>query len=402
MKFFGICLVFLVFSANLLWSQGGGYGATLLMNGSSPVLVAMGDAGVALPVNDATSIIYNPAHLGFNVRSNNFLISYNFNETPAGNSFKNPIPLRNFGINLGYELDSINNIPLLAGVSYIRRSASDIQFTRYNDSGRVMGDFNSSESSNEFSIGASYEYYALLSFGLTYKLINSELSEITGSRSSNTGNANALDIGILAKIPVVQDYKLADKLAADLDCSLGMALLNVGEDLIVGEKEDPLPRMNSLGYSISLGIKNINEDFQIKYLNIDWSAAASSMLVRRDINGFSYTGMFGDLNIIDNLILLNHSGYVESHHGFRFSFFETLSYSIGSNVLILNDMKTSGFEFSFKGLAKIIYYYSDDNFFRDFYNQADLTFSISQIERSHTYGEKFEKEYLGLNLNVRL
>jgi len=72
-----------------------------------------------------------------------------------------------------------------------------------------------------------------------------------------SGNANAFDLGVLIKIPVIKTYTFSENLNADLDVSIGAALLNFGDELNVDGYNAPLPRQNSLGYSLSFGFNYV-------------------------------------------------------------------------------------------------------------------------------------------------
>jgi len=403
MKNVWIFLTAIILSSTFVYSQAGGYGAPFLVRNSSPAITAIGGAGVALPVNDAASLMYNPANLGMNIRSYNFLISYNANESA---SFQNHgIPFDNFAVNFGYNLDSLLNIPIFGGIAYTHRGVDLGTFTRTAENGQVIGTFDSREWSNELSLAASFEYYAVFSFGLTYKMIASELTPV-GTGSFGTGKANAFDFGFTAKIPIIKNYEIFNNVDADLDFSLGTALLNYGDDLSNGEDSDPLPRQNSLGYSLSLGFDYKKNNFSIKALNIDLSAAAISGLLRRDSLNWEFAGMYSDMNVPDNLFAFNNSTYVKSFRGIRLTLLEFFKISFGWGYLAGDDTNTGGFEISSKGISKYLYYLDENDFFKYLNEHLELTFTTASVQYPNYDYESIcdctYERYYGFNLMFRL
>ena len=404
MKNVWICLTAIILSSTFVYSQAGGSGAPFLVRNSSPSITAVGGAGVALPVNDAASLMYNPANLGMNIRSNNFLISYNASESA---SFQDHvIPYDNFAVNFGYNLDSLLNIPIYGGIAYTHRGVDLGTFTRTAENGQVIGKFDSREWSNELSIAASFKYYAVISFGLTYKMIASELTPIDPASSQNTGKANAFDFGFTAKIPVIKNYEIMNNIDADLDFSLGAALLNYGGDLSNGNDSDPLPRQNSLGYSLSLGFDYNKNNFSIKALNIDFSAAAISELLRRDSLNWEFAGMYSSMNVFDNLFAFNNSTFTKSFRGIRLTLLDFLKISFGWGYLFGDNTNTDGFEISSKGISKYLYYLDENDFYKYLNEHLELTFTTARVKYpNHDYetvsDDRYET-YYGFNLMYRL
>lgn len=405
MKIILVSLIAFFISSNLIYSQAGGYGALFLLRSSSPSITAVGGAGVALPVNDAMSLIYNPANLGMNIRSNNFMFSYNTNENEYFQ--EHSIPFNNVAVNFGYNLESFVDIPIYGGIAYTRRSVDLGTFTRTAENGQVLGRFDSKEWSNELSIAISFEYYAVFSFGMTYKMITSELNPINMETSNFNGKADAFDIGFLAKIPVIKNYELFEKIDADLDFSIGTAILNSGSDLSSEYESDPLPRQSSLGYSLSLGFDYKDSNFTIKCLNIDLSVAAISNLVRRDSLGWEFVGMYKELNIIDNLFAFKNSGYTKSNRGIRLTAMEFFTYSFGWGDVFGDDTQTAGFEFSSKGITKYLYHLTENNFFKFFNEHLELSYTTAYATNPKdilSFNHKLDEStnYSGFNIMYRL
>jgi len=106
--------------------------------------------------------------LGNNIWDKNILVSYNYNSFAVIICMNSCKLLR---IKCGYRLDSLIDMPMAVGLSLIRRTISNGEFTRTAENGEVLGKYDSYESSNEFFIGAAYQNYALFSFGLTIKIL---------------------------------------------------------------------------------------------------------------------------------------------------------------------------------------------------------------------------------------
>ncbi|MDT3739163.1 MAG: hypothetical protein RO257_06625 [Candidatus Kapabacteria bacterium] len=394
--YFSILLI--LFFTVSIFSQAGGYGAPFLAGNSSPAITSVGGAGVAITVHDPFSVIYNPAHLGNNIWDKNILVSYNYNSFAVYNLYE--FPANYFGLNAGYRLDSLIDMPMAVGLSLIRRTISNGEFTRTAENGEVLGKYDSYESSNEFSIGAAYQNYALFSFGLTYKNINSELTEKSPEYKVLSGNANAFDLGVLIKIPVIKTYTFSENLNADLDVSIGAALLNFGDELNVDGYNAPLPRQNSLGYSLSFGFNYVTQDLNLKILNFDFTQSAVSNLVLRDSLSINYKGLFNEMNILDNIFGMNNSDYVKSQFGIRFNILETVIYSIGNGYIYGDDTKTSGLEVSSKGLSKILYYLTDSREF--LYLYENIEFSYINAQPDNHFAQGIETLYNGFVLSFKL
>lgn len=400
-------LLVLLFSIDS--SAQGGTAVPFLIMPASPSSIGMGGTGVALPSADAYNVYSNPAQLGINSQTNNFSISFYPSNVDFNPEFTTDVTLYNWGFQFGYNFrkDS-SRIPLSIGAGFLRQSINLGQFTRTNDSGIVLGKFKSDESANSFIIGAALDYWVKIAAGITFKHISSNLIAVVQPLSTVEATTGAFDFGVLLSAPVIDNFRLSNSLYLNGNASVGYTLANFGSELDYNGEKDPLPRTARLGYGLNLALKYKFDDRKIfNVISLDWAAEANDILINRDSKGYSYKNMLGDINIIDNVLLLKDKSTVQSLYGGRISFLETLKISyghFGDNLF----NKTFGLEMCTDGIFKFLNNsdkYQINNFIT---NHLSLAYFYGSLTNDSSNGlmtkkqtKKYHAIYLGLkNLNI--
>jgi hypothetical protein len=323
--------------------------AMILSRGTSPIITGVGGAGVALPVADATSFSYNPAHLGTLMRKDNFLFSYSTNTMNPSE-----IPFKNIALNIGYNLDEEINFPVTVGMAIMFQDADFGEFTKTDNDGSILGKYFATESSRSFAISAAVEYYALFSLGMTYKIVNSELEPLNFELSRESGIGHAIDFGVSVSIPIVKKAEVLDNIYADIGANLAWAMLHAGSEIDYLDYSTPFPKTSSTGYSLSVGLNYVKNDFELELLKINWSAAAMESLTYYDSSGFAYDYPFNEISFVDNLILMRANSYVRTGFGWNISILETFSLLKGWSYTRDIMLPSDGVVISSAGITKIL------------------------------------------------
>jgi hypothetical protein len=357
MKRTQILLVIFLVIVNVVssYSQFGTALPFLLMN-PSPAATAMGDIGVSYNPDEAYNIAFNPAHLGAMGKEHNFLGSANLSNTYIYN-------LSNYGFQFGLDLNKLTGLPLHAGIGYLKQSIDLGEFTRTSENGQVIGKFNAYENANSIAIGASLDYWAVISFGLTYKFLVSNLtSSDIYSANGGTARAGAVDAGLLISMPILDNYNIFGDLKSDVKANIGYSILNMGNEIVYSGESDPLPLNDRIGYSIKADFKLPINNIDFSILRIDWTAETRELLVSRDSLGSSYENPFSRINLPENLILLNNKGNnIQVGYGMKLTAFDFISYMSGHYENGIHKYSTDGFEISTKGIFNFLNSYFDNN-----------------------------------------
>lgn len=375
----------------------------LLERNSSPVIMGLGGAGVAFPAADAASFSYNPAHLGFLMRSENLIISYNSNTFNPVAQYN--MPYTSYAVNAGYDLTNIFGLPVTAGIAYMNQNVDIGAFTRIGSSRKIIEVNDASESSHSIALAASFEYFAIFSLGVTYKYYRMDLSDpITENINIESAAGSVFDFGLSAQIPVIKNHELLDGIFTKIDLNLGWALLNYCNGLDYGDDSDAAPRTSVLGYSTSIGFEYKKNDIDIEIIRLDWSAQLSENLVYRDSTGYKYDFPFNEVNFADNFLSLNAGEYINTGFGWQITIFETISYIRGWAYSTENMMPCEGLSVNTKGLVKLLKSKLSSKIL-DFasehlsisYNMTKTTLPFTKAGNSWIY-----EKYQGINLAIKL
>ncbi len=336
----------------------------------SPTLNGMGRVGVALPNEDPLGFHHNAAQLGYLSPDMNFAFQFYPSKTDWLPQFNlGDLTYNSYALFFGYNLKNVIHwLPISFGMGYMNGEINYGESIQTNNQGEIINRFESKEYCNAYGIGIGINYFVNLNFGLTFKKIHSKLDPgilVGGEKSSGEAKVNAIDYGVLIIVPTMSLVKDKIYLTSKnlflpyFDVSFGYAKTNIGKELKYKNKSqvDPLPRTALVGYALSTGLNLKVEDMSIKMISIDWSSEAHDLLViRRANNDIEYQGFTGDINFWDNVILGKSDEKVESHHGFRFQFFDFIGIGFGRfNGPVWDGINTEGFTITLKGFLKALF-----------------------------------------------
>ena len=357
----------LLFSYSIIFAQGQA-AVPFLLNEQSPLFYGAGEIGTAVPMHDPIGFYYNPAQLGYYSRNNNLSVFFMPDKTTLFNQFNYDVTSNSFGFALGYNFKSNgSNIPLSIGAGFLhnRIDYSQLFVSMGPTPNTTLNSYNSFDC---YSFGASYDYYVLFNFGFSLKSFSSTLSLIPTAESpygNLKATGTAFDFGAMVIAPFDDLFLKNTEIKIEngffkpiLKSTLGYSISNIGKKIyyVDAAQSDPIPRTARLGYSINLGLKTKIAGVELPVIDYSFTAEVEDLLVNSDTLGnSSYQGLFGDINIGNNLILLNGDKNVIIHKGHIFNFFKTLTIVKGgiSSGNLLN-VTTNGWAVSSEGLFSIL------------------------------------------------
>lgn len=344
-----------------------------------PKSYGLGLSGVSLPSNDPLGFYYNPALLGYSAQTNNLSMQF----YPSKYSWDGPVYYTTHiaGLNLGYNFGKLlNGVNLSAGLGFISRGYdNEREYLSFGSEGVWL--YNAKNNYNAIGIGVSLDYFVNISFGLTLKNINSQISARYLLGRVLEANINALDWGILLNVPVSKlafndfVYHPHEKVALkpEVNLSMGYSRSNIGKEFNYGNdiEEKPLPLTARLGYTLSLGTDLLINKCSINFITYDIIAEVEDILISFDNMGhIVYQGLLGDIKFWDNLIDLKRTNNVTLRKAQKLSLFETLSFLYGTyytpNDYEYSD-RTYGFILSTNGLFKLLSWNVSDNSYIKFF-----------------------------------
>ncbi|HSD64849.1 MAG TPA: hypothetical protein VLB50_13690, partial [Ignavibacteriaceae bacterium] len=307
----------------------------------SPLNAGMGTTGTSLPSNDVFGFLSNPAQLGYLSQHTNLSVQLYPEESKIGDVFS----YNSLAFNLGYNFEKLIGYPLSLGIGY-NRTTNELLFLQDNI-----------DSYNAFSFGVGIDYYVEFSAGYTFKDISSELGDVSA-------RVSAYDIGFLLNVPVtkliIPEYDLnfsgTIELKPELNFSVGYAQSNIGDKIyyIDPAQSDPLPRTAKMGYSVSVGFKEVSMKIPLEIFHLDFSAEAKDYLINRDITGASsYQPAFGDINIAKNIFGIKGDDNVYANSGFKIELLETAVLMRGHSGRSYGLSSSNGYGLKAGGLFKV-------------------------------------------------
>jgi len=362
--------------SNKTFSQGEAAVPFLLLQ-PSPSLAAMGQTGTALPTEDPFGFLWNPAQLGYTSQNNNFSFIFYPSKLEWLPTFNLDLEVKGLAFNLGYNLKDLIDFPLSVGFGYSNVEINFGVFTRTTPSDPEPSTYESKDYYNAYSLGIGIDYYVQLNAGITYKSITSILGDDPAAEPefrNIKAEPNVFDFGLLINVPV---FKLIDEdmfvelegnmlLKPDFNFSIGYSKSNIGDEVyyIDPDQADPLPRMDRLGYGISIGFDLLGDNFQMEVLNFALTVEADDILINRDTTDWDYQSTLSDLQFVKNLINIEGTEEIVSHIGLKFDLFETVSFSTGhfSGRGFMDVAETGGYELRTKGIFKLWALWAKDPF----------------------------------------
>ncbi|MBM2815164.1 MAG: hypothetical protein HW421_1926 [Ignavibacteria bacterium] len=357
--------IILLFIATInLYSQDSSLSASYLRICPSAANNAIGGAGVALPLNNAFGLFFNPAFSAVNDHENtikigmNLVDTYPFQENVVKLAISGSLDLSRF----------YKSIPLSIGLGFMKQKV-ELETATYVDEGwsvRIEHHLNRNWA-NTFNFSVSWNDLIKAGLGFNFKTISYEYYPTYNSNPSNQQNEFAFDFGAFIAYPIFtrknlfQDYKL------DFDIAIGGSVTNIGDGLyftrsrqvdykiIVEKIQYPFPRTIKIGYSINSGIERKFLDSEYKFISLNWTAEVEDLLLKWNKDTLYYKSVAGNINPLNNLILLKSEGTVKVRFGARLGLFESLYLSYGRmNTGNLKNMNTYGISFHTDGIVRFL------------------------------------------------
>ena len=339
---------------------------------------------------------FNPGQLGLKSRLNNISLTYNL---PLEFQLYSANTYSTFGMSVGYNFSNELGIPLSVGLGYIRQNMDIAEYVETDITWQVLGKYKSSESANALTVSAGIDYWFKLGMGFTYKHISSELNELI-SKKLREGTANVMDFGMLISAPIIRDLKFSELTLFNTNFNVGYSISNLFDNMNYNDKiDDPLPRYEQFGYSISINLHQIYKDVDYELLSIDWAAQADNLLMKRDSANFEYLPIFSRINIWENIIKLNSTYNLMTNYGIRISIAETIKILYGVRTQNNNDYaNTFGVIISSRGTVKYLNSNSESEFLRYFVEHIELLLIYSNYKINRQNVPNLTRNFFGLNL----
>ncbi len=315
-----------------------------------------------------SSMMFNPAQLGISSKTDFLsteLYTHHTNWLPVFQV--NDLWINIYSFMYGMKIPNEDNLNISVGFGYSRLFLNLGEFVVTTEYGpEPVGTFYGYESSDNFSVGVGLDYGFTAAFGMTLKKITSNLSPIGTAEESGSGTANiwATDIGVLFKFPVADLFLKNEKenlnlLSPFFDITTAYTLNNLGGSVVyIGSAQaDPLPRTARLGWSSEAGISIHTEKINLALFNLTIAREAENLLLKKHPDGtWNYDGApLGDINIYDNLIASEATGYITVRRGFSINILETVTFRQGSYEGDGNlSYTTSGYSISTRGISNVI------------------------------------------------
>lgn len=278
------------------------------------------------------------------------------------------------------------------------------------DQGQLLGSYNSNESYQAYSFGVGVNYFVQINAGMTYKKLKSNLAPVIvgGLREPPKAEGSAKDFGVLFNLPAIKPPNIETvttnsgfKVYPILDVSVGYSILNIGDEIsyIDISQADPIPRTARLGYGLKFGIDYLLQtSAALQLLGFEWAVEAEDILIEKKGRDFKYQGIFGDINIWNNIIRARGNDKVVRHWGLRLRLAETFFFSLGNlNGRGFDNYNTDGIGISVKGLLKFLDSRSNNHAIHALSEHFDIRYYNS----SYISGHEFETKFQGIAVIVQ-
>jgi hypothetical protein len=383
-------------------------------------MFGMGYASVAHITDNPAALITNPSHLGMQCLNNSiFTASANYsNWIPAFHlNLSTRTIVANAGINLNKYYPQLP--PLSVGISY-----SNV----YMDFGTLLrtgpgnpdisSPFRSYDESNQVTLSVATEYLVRASIGLTYKHVNSTLSNqpTAGELGNASASANLYDLGFLVDVPVItliskitdKPITVFDKISPLFNFSLGISKSNLGQESIYyidQAQADPLPRLARAGIGLNFGLQYNTDNISWVPFSFKWTVEANSLCIKTDTLGRStYKSGLGDIDFFREVILGKTNKETDKLKGWELNLFESFYLYGGSFREDPNrgnrNFITNGYAVSLSGILKTLALIDpsmfDNNFMKYFLNHIGVKYNQSIINTRESILN--DTEYYSLNI----
>lgn len=389
-----VCLVIYFAGSYMAFSQTS---YSLLAN-PSVQSVGMGFTGVSMPLDDGFGWFHNPSQLVMCNTGNYLKI------VPFGNYNKDSdywyfyFPDKAYSIQAGVDLSKyLAGVPLTFGAAYSHQENSFGNWTRIDDSGRIIGKFTPNEKFNSLSLAFGFDYYVKIGIGASFKLIESNALPVL---YRNIGlydeyEGTAYDLGVMLDVPILKKLRIAEGFSADLNAFAGYTYSNAGSGMKLTNSingmdyEEEFLSYAALGYGAKASLNYKLGKTEFKALEASWSSQANDRIGYWDTQGnFQRKGITGDINIWDNVILCKSTRQVESRNGWDLKLFETVGISGGRRIIdwqsTLYNNQGNGYAIYSDGLFKLIGEILGIDFIKDIPKYVSLSYHFSTVENDYS------------------
>jgi hypothetical protein len=381
------------------WSQAGATAVPFLLISPSTEANGMGGIMTSVTPTNSSTMVFNPAQLGMLSRTHSFSSDFYTNVVqwlPAFNL--SDLWLNNYSMMYGVNLGDAFPDNVSIGIGYSRTYLNLGEFVRTSGTDpAAIEQFHGHESSNNYSIGFSFDVGAIIALGTTLKSINSSLVPFGTAQEAGSEDANltAVDLGVISKIPIDKllwnnANELPHSITPTLDFTCSYAMDNLGGSVKYGgsTQEDPLPRIVRIGWSVESGLQVNLKGTSFNFVQLTIAREAENILATRNADGTigRYKGPFGDININTALIESRQHGYVDVRRGFSAQLLETFTYRQGSFDGIGNLVyNTTGMTISTRGFSRLMgsIVENDHGFSLTKYFLSHFEIRVSSSEYSH-------------------
>lgn len=368
-----------------VYSQFASTAIPLLKTSPCPIEWGMGASNISIPYDSPFSHFFNPSLLSAKKQSNYFSIG---SITRPDDFMYYSFEVTSYALAAGHDLGKIGDIKFSGGIGFLYYKVDLGEFTRTYENGEVGGKFSAYESSNQYSIAISAEYYAKLSLGIGLKDLTSALAPVSSLSSGINAKVKALDIGLLLQVPLINNYSIIDNITADASVNAAYSIVNLGDEMTYLNVSDPLPRIATLGYSVETSIEYLMDDIAFNILSFDFSASAKDLLIIRNTFDYEYKGIFGDINVFDNLFALNQEGSVIPAYGINIGLFDTFNYMFGKNYeqyTMYDELyfKTNGYKIQTRGIFNLADYITDNEIIEYIAKHFNVVYVDSERTRNY-------------------
>ena len=425
MKRFILALSLLAIFNSFSFAQGEGAMPVMTMQTSLPLMGA-GIIGTAKPNNDPIGFYLNPAILGYSSQNNHASLFFMPNKADWLPSFDLDLTKNSYGFNLGYNFKEFG-LPISLGFGYLH---DKMDYGTFYSTGpyspEIIGEFDSYDIYDVYSLGIGIDYYLLFNFGMSIKPFESNLSDQPTENEIGIGKveSTAFDYGAMIIAPISKLF--FDNLKYDfyenayikpvVNFTLGYAISNIGDEVMYVDEaqKDPLSRTERLGYTVNFGLDAMINNTAINLFSYSFTAEVEDILLNRKVlitendnygqSFFYYTDGYqtplSDINVWDNLVLLSPNDEIILHKGHTLTLFETLTLTSGSYIGrgYYTTVGTSGYGFSSEGISKIISNSVENSFLKYLVKHFVIEYFNATILKDYN---RLDTELSGISLHMK-
>lgn len=300
-----------------------------LLISPSPEANAMGGTYANTASTSPMAVIFNPACLGFFAQKNLFGVSAYPQKV---------LWMPDYGSDLNYDAKSTNfgvtmpvfaRIPLSFGLAFHNsRLNLGTQYVTLEDSPEAIAVVDNWEEYKGTTLAIALDYYVRLSFGYTFKNIESRLAVLGAMDGAGQAKVKAHDIGFLCELPVYDALKKSKVIrngsihAVEPYLNFGFyyCKTNIGDKITYYNESvsDPLPRNLSLGINGQAGLTYKTGTLHMNVVSFKWAREVEDLLVKNKADGgFEYATGLDEIKFWDNVMAGKTNEHIMARRGYQ-------------------------------------------------------------------------------------